>query len=777
MKFGGMKKLLLCGSLALLILYVLIPLPEPLFKPDYSTVVLDTHGKILRAFLNHNEQWCFPPDPNLVIPDKLKKAVLYFEDRYFYYHPGVNPVSLVRALRQNLRSPEIVSGASTLTMQVARLIQPKPRTYLNKGLEILQAVKIEIRYSKNDILNLYLNHAPFGRNIIGYQAAALRYFQKMPAQLTWSEATILAVLPNAPGLIFPTPNNERLKQKRDRLLTLLHHKKVIDQETYRLAILEPLPEMSQPLQFNAPHLAQVLYDRYGSARPILRTTIVQEHQQIIEQMLQQHVASLQPLGIHNGAVVVAETQTGKVRAYVGSQNFFDAGSRGQVNGVLAPRSSGSLLKPFLYALCIDEGILLPQTKIRDVPTSYGAFSPANASQKYDGLVSAKDALVRSLNVPAVRLLNTYGLYSFYLFLKATGIQTLFRSPQDYGLPLILGGAEVTVWDMATLFRGLAAGGQFQPLRLLEEDDSQEQTANAYQLISQGACYLTLNMLRELKRPGAEYYWEQYQNQWPLAWKTGTSYGQRDAWAVGVSPQWAIAIWIGNFNGEGNANLSGASCAGPLLFTIFNYLPKEPSKSWFEKPEQELELVKLCLQTGQVAGPDCKQTILAEAPRQMKPLQVCSYHQGIFVTLDEQQQVCSQCWQPGEYKRISRLIYPADVVQYLRESGQMISDLPPHRFDCPTHSDNLALQILYPQENACLWIPRDYDGSLQQVTARVAHRDKNHQLYWYLDDQYCGSSQALPSKPLKLTKGWHNLEVVDQTGNRDHKRFYVDLRSD
>ena len=757
----------------LLMLYFCFPLPKPLFNTDYSTVVTDEDGNMLRVFLNDNEQWCFPPNKELVIPEKLKTAVLYFEDRYFYKHPGVNPVSLVRAFYQNLSSGEIISGASTITMQVSRLNSPKTRTVFHKTLELLQALKIELYYSKNDILHLYLNHAPYGGNIIGFQAASFRYFQKSPEQLTWAEAATLAVLPNAPGLISPTVNKDKLVLKRNRLLRRLFESHIIDKETFQLALNEKIPDSSKPFPKIAAHLTRELKDR-DLESPLIRTTINKQIQQDVQELVRQHCDYLSRQGIQNSAALVIETKTGKVRAYIGSQDFFDVKGNGQVDGVKAARSSGSLLKPFLYGLCMDKGFLLPQTVLKDVPSYFGRFSPSNASKKFDGLVSAKEALVRSLNVPAVRLLYNYGIFPFYHFLQAAGISTLFRPADDYGLPLIIGGAEVSVWDMAMMFRGLANGGQFQPLVILTDKNPDEQKQSTSSLISPGACYLTLEMLRELKRPGAEYYWQQYQNQWPLAWKTGTSYGHRDAWAVGTSPEWTIAVWVGNFTGEGNANLGGASCAGPLLFDIFNSLPKNPENSWFTKPEIELSTVDICSETGFLAGPDCEKRETVECPRAMKPLRICPYHHHIYVNKNETYQVCSLCWEQGHH--IKRLLeYPPDIVQLLRERGHLVSVIPKHKPGCPSQSNTSPLQILYPQQHAFLWIPRDFSGDWQKLTMRVAHRDMDRTLYWYLDDHYLGSTVDKHTKAAELTRGWHELEVVDEAGNRDRTTFYVNKR--
>ena len=764
-----MRRFLLVFPAFLAVLYFSVPLPRPLFPADYSTVVLDEEGGVLRAFLNGNEQWCFPPRQDLDIPQKLKTAVLLFEDRSFYSHPGVRPLSLLRALYQNASKGQVVSGASTITMQVSRLMRPKARTYLNKALEILQALKIELHYTKEETLGAYLDHAPYGGNIVGYQAASLRYFCKAPGQLTWGEAATLAVLPNAPGLVSPVADPDRLRARRNRLLARLRDEGEIDAETHRLARQEEVPRGARPFRMVAPHLARRLKAREGDGT--IRTTILRAVQERAEGLVARHVAYLNRLGIRNGAVLVAETQSGKVRAYVGSQDFSDADAQGQVDGVMAARSSGSLLKPFLYALCMDEGIVLPQTLVRDVPSYYGAFSPSNADGKFSGLVQAQEGLIRSLNVPAVRLLKTYGVYPFYCFLEAAGISTLFRPADGYGLPLVIGGAEVTPWDMAVLFRGLGNGGRFRPLQVLA-GPSGRRDVGGMPLISPGACDLTLNVLRDLKRPGAEHYWQQYQNPWPLAWKTGTSYGQRDAWAVGVSPQWTVAVWVGNFDGQGNANLTGSGCAGPLLYDVFNALPKDAWLSWFERPDACLAPVEICLDTGFRAGPACGRRSVADAPLHMTPLPVCPYHRNVFVTLDGVHQVCSLCWQPGGYVRVSRLVYPADVTQYLRRRGQMIGAAPSHSPGCPAQQGGQMVQILYPQENAHLWMPRDFDGSRQQVALRAAHREHRRVLFWYLDHRFIGSSQGRHVKAAGVGGGWHVVEVVDEAGNRDRRRFHV-----
>ena len=751
-----------------LALYFLLPLPRPLFAPDYSTLVVDREGRLLRAFLNDGQQWCFPPDSSLAVPAKLRAAVIHFEDRQFDRHRGVNPLALARALYQNAVAGEVRSGASTLTMQVARLMRPKPRTYLNKALETLLAVKIELYHDKDGILRLYLDHAPYGGNVVGYQAAAVRYFRKRPEELTWSEAATLAVLPNAPGLVSPTAGPRRLEEKRNRLLAGLHRAGFFDAETLTLAAAEPVSSRAWPFPVTAPHLSRALKSRHPGR--LIRTTLDAGLQRELETLVARHLGYLDHLGIGNGAALLVETGSGEVRAYVGSRDFFDAGHQGQVDGVTAPRSSGSLLKPFLYALSMDEGLILPRTLVKDVPTFYQGFSPRNADESYDGLVRADEALVRSLNVPAVRLLRRYGLFDFHRFLQDAGLSTLVRTADDYGLPLILGGAEVTLWDMARLFRGLARGGRVEPLRFLRGEG--EPGPSAAPLFSPGAAWLVLEALREVRRPGVEYYWHQYEDQWPLAWKTGTSYGQRDAWAVGVSPSWTIAVWLGNFTGEGNPELSGARAAGPLLFDIFQRLPRDRGRAWFPRPGAELATVDLCLDSGRPVNPHCPHPTPAPRPRHMRPMERCSYHRGIVLNGAGTRQVCSLCWEPGDHRPGRQAVYPADVVQYLRERGQALQAPRPHEEDCPAQLEARPLQVLYPRPGARLQAGRDFGGERQSIVLRAAHTDRERAMFWYANRRFLGRTVDRHRLAVSLEPGAYALEIVDAHGFRDRVGFQV-----
>ncbi len=766
------KKFYFMITIFILVSWLLIPIKTEI--KDYSTVVTDKNNKILRVFLNKDEQWFLPPDKNLKVPDKLKISIINFEDKYFYYHLGFNPVSIFNSFYENIQKGYKARGGSTITMQVIRLLNPQRRTYFNKFKEIFNAIKIEITHSKNDILNLYINNAPYGGNIIGYRSATLYYYQKLPEQLTWSESATLAVLPNSPGIISPVNNNQLLIDKKNRLLTLLKNKNIIDDETYNISIKEPVPNMINKTPFLAPHLSQMLKNKYKDEN-IIKTNIISEYQEDIEKIVKNYTRFLKSRGIKNISVLVADTKTSEVITYIGSQDFFDKSSKGEVNGVIAPRSTGSILKPFLYSLAIDDGIILPETLIKDIPTYFGAFSPENSDKKYSGLISAKEALTRSLNVPATLLLNQYGVYDFYNFLKKAGLSTLFRKSDDYGLTLILGGAEGNLFEITSLYRGLADNGNFKKLKLTPFDEIEYKQNNQKPLISKGSAYLTLNMLKELKRPDSEYYWQQYERQFKVAWKTGTSFGNRDAWAVGVNPSFTVGIWAGNFSGESNSNLKGATSAGSLMFDIFNYLPKNKGKTWFKEPYEDLEMIEICKETGFKAGLSCNHKHLVEVPIKAKNLKICPYHKSIFVSNDNKTQVCSLCWENGNYKKVSMPFYSPDIVQFLRQRGNIINDIPPHKESCPSiHSQN-QIKIIYPTEGAKIFLPKDIGGINQKLNLKAAHINSKNKIYWYIDDKFLGLTKNNHSKSIELLKGNHNLSIVDQNGNKDSCSFSVYIR--
>ncbi len=754
---------------------ILVPPPSLPESEEYSAVFLDADERVLRVFLNPDEQWILPRLEPEAIPAKLEAAVLVSEDRYFYRHPGVNPFSIVRALIQNIREGRIVSGGSTITMQLARILDPKPRTIPAKIVELLQALRLETRYSKRGILSLYLSHAPYGGNVIGVSAASLRYFGKEATELTWAQATTLAVLPRNPGMAYPGADDRRLRVVRDRLLSTLTDEGYIDERTLGLALEEKVPDREEPFPLRVPHFTRYLHEELGRRSGVHRTFIDLDIQHDVERTVRSHAAYLSSLGIENAAVLIAETATGRIKSYMGSVDFFNERIGGRVDGVRSPRSSGSILKPFLYALSIDSGLIVPKTMIMDVPTSFGTFNPQNIGMSYSGMIQAGEALQRSLNVPAVRLLGRYGHRDFHLFLRHAGLTTLFRSPDDYGLTLILGGAETKLYDLVRLYRGLGNGGVFLPLVPDEtfENEYGVDRSEAEALVSPGASKMILDVLREVKRPGLESWWRSFSESRPLAWKTGTSYGNRDAWAVGVSPEWTVGVWVGNFSGRENVNLRSTTCSAPLLFDLFNSLPKKDGeRRWFEAGSDAFREETICLDTGYLAGEACEHTAVIDVPRFAAPLRVCPYHETVFFDSRTGYEVCSRCWDPDHVVETSRLNIPADATQYMREQGAVLDEIPRHNPDCPVHGTETGITILYPKSGAHLFVPRGVDGELQQVNARAAVQRSSERLYWYIDGDFAGQTTDRHAMPLNLSGGFHELLIVDSGGKRTRSVFDV-----
>jgi len=608
---------------------------------------------------------------------------------------------------------------------------------------------------------MYACHAPMGGNIIGLEAACLRYFGKAPYMLSWAEAAMLAVLPNSPSLIRIDNEHKTLLKKRNNLLKRIYEKGIMNKPDYMQAMYEPLPEKKYAMPFSAPHAARLLHTRYPSE--IITTTLDEAIQQTTQYTITNYLNEISRYGISNAAVLVAETKSGKVRAYCGSQAFFAESTQGQVDGIQAPRSTGSLLKPFLYAGLLDNGDFLLSSKTKDVPTFYGTFVPYNANREYAGMVSIRNALIQSLNVPAVRLLSYYGLGNFYRLLKSAGLTTLFRSPGDYGLTLVIGGAEATLWDLCGLYRMLGNGGVISPLVLTEGDTLSSQ--NKESVLSNSSCWQILETLKELRRPGSEFYWNYFENQWPIAWKTGTSYGQRDAWAIGVTPQWVIGVWAGNFTGIGNPELGGAKTAGPLLFEIFSHLPRNSEEAWFDEPVVDQKLVKICRETGYPASTLCPDTYEVLLPMNVEPSQLCPYHKVFFMDSSKTYQVCSLCW--GEKGGIpdTLLVYPPDALAQIRKLGRKAEGIPKHKPDCPSLSRENPISIIYPATHTGIWLPRGITGKKQKAVLKAAHSNAQASIYWYLDNKYLGKTEDNHELAADLESGMHRLTLVDDEGHR------------
>jgi len=773
----------LAGLLALGIWYINC-LPDKLFNDSTSTVLLDKDGNLLGAKIAGDGQWRF--SSGKTVPEKFERCLLQFEDRNFYSHIGISARGIGRAIIQNVKNKKVVSGGSTLTMQLSRIMRKNPpRTITEKILEIILATRIEIRYSKKEILNYYVSHAPFGNNVVGLEAAAWRYFGRSPDKLSWAESATLAVLPNAPGLIYPGKNHKRLMDKRNRLLKRLYEIKIIDETTYQLSLSEPLPDKPLPLPQSAPHLlSRLIKDNYKGKT--INSTIDVNLQEKVTQLLQSHSQLLQENKIYNGAVMITSVKTGKVLAYVGNTKSTDAEQGSDVDCISAARSTGSILKPFLYAKSLEDGLITPGMLIPDIPTQFGSFSPKNFSQQYDGAVPANKVLARSLNIPMVRLLNEYGLEKFHRDLKNYGLTTLNKPAMHYGLSLILGGAEAKLWDLSKAYTQMAQElnyNEIKSITLVNEMSvrAKSRTKKKEKLNSeriplwrgQGegiarnnktnrACiYSTFEAMVEVNRPDEDGNWRAFNSAQKIAWKTGTSFGFRDAWAIGITPDYVVAVWIGNADGEGRPGLTGIKAAAPLLFDVFAQLPK--SVAWFNAPKEEMCKTVICRESGHRASELCEKTDTVLIPKTCLNTIDCPYHQTIHLSKNGQYRVDSECEQVYNMKHVTWFVLPALVERYYKFNHPNYKVLPDYKPGCLSKITDKAIALLYPKPNSKIYVPIEIDGTIGKTVFEAAHRNVNTKIFWHLDDTFIGETKEIHQMALNPSVGKHKLMLVDENG--------------
>lgn len=764
-----------------LMLWYANSLPKNLFNASYSSIILASNGELLGAHIAKDQQWRFPLIETL--PDKFSQSLIQFEDKRFYKHPGIDPLAMARAIWLNLKHGTIKSGGSTLTMQVIRLSKNNPpRTFFEKIKEVILATRLEIKHTKNDILRLYASHAPFGGNVVGLEAAAWRYFGRSPAQLSWAESAMLAVLPNSPGLIHPGRGQEVLLKKRNRLLKRLRNKDIISNLDYSLAISEPLPHKPKELPRLAPHLLDTLKKQTKQQR--ISTTLNYAYQKAANGVIQRYAERLALAGIHNQAALIINNKTFEVIAYVGNASNKQTGKHGHaIDLIRRPRSTGSTLKPFLFAYMIEDGEILPETLVADVPVRYAGFRPQNYDRGYRGVVRAKSALASSLNIPAANMLSRYGVARFLDKLKNMGMSTLHRRPENYGLPLILGGAEGTLWDLTSMYANLAfltnqtSNQQINQWRqALVSPQTNTTKAGKTVDLSIASAWMTLNTLLEVSRPGTEGFWRKFSSTQKIAWKTGTSFGQRDAWAIGTTPNYTIGVWAGNANGQGVAGLTGVNIAAPILFSLFDILPHQ--NAWFKKPKWQMKKIAICKDDGFLAANQCK-TRTYEIPASSFFERISPYHRVIHVDKQSQLRVHNGCESISNMQNKSWFLLPPDQAYYYQQHAPNYQPLPPFRADCQSNNvvnhEQSSIKIQYPGKHTQIYIPIDIDGKASKTVFRANHSSPEKTIYWHLDESYLGSTQTFHEMALWIKPGKHTLTLVDEDGQRDSRQFSVIAR--
>ena len=757
------KKVILC-ILAFLVTGYIFCLPRHLFHVPYSTVVTDRNEELLGARIASDGQWRFPP--RNTTPEKIKECLITFEDKHFYHHWGVNPFAIGRAFYQNVKNKRIVSGGSTLTMQTIRLARNESRTFREKLIEMIWATRLEFRASKEEILSMYISHAPFGGNVVGLDAAAWRYFGHSADDLSWAESAMLAVLPNAPAMIHLSKGRKTLLDKRNRLLKQLLEKKTIDSSTYELAISEPLPDEPHALPQIAPYLVSRFYqERNGEYS---RSTINKGIQTQVEDLAERWSNEFGRSDIRNLAILVIDIPSNQVVAYCGNVHFDRKQGGNQVDVIQAPRSTGSILKPFLYYAMLQEGSLLPDMLLPDVPVNINGFTPQNFSMQFEGAVPASEALARSLNIPAVTMLQRYGVPKFHSFLQQIGLKTINRSSSHYGLSLILGGAEATLWDVTNAYAMMGRSLLQLPQRscsLLLPTSRITESTDPFQ---PGAVWQTFDALKEVNRP-EEIDWNSLPSRQTIAWKTGTSYGFRDAWAVGVTPRYAVGVWVGNATGEGKPGLVGAQTAGPVLFDIFNLLP---SSSWFTRPAGIFVEAEVCRKSGHLKGRFCDETdTLLVLPAGLRT-EACPYHHLVTLSANESQRIYENCANTEPTLRKSWFTLPPVWEWYYKQHHPEYKPLPPFKAGCGEDTFQ-PMQFIYPPMNARIKLPKQLDGSKGFLTVELAHNNPNATVFWHLDETYQAQTQDFHKISLQPAAGKHSLTAVDGEGNTISTTFFVE----
>lgn len=752
-------------------------LPSKLFENPTATVVTSNEGRLLGARIADDGQWRFPEMDSL--PYRFKECILYFEDEYFYDHPGINPVSTGKALWANLTTDQR-RGGSTITQQVMRLAHKNPkRTYLEKLIESVQATRLEARFNKDKILRLYASHAPFGGNVVGMQTASWRYFGLPASELSWGQSAALAILPNAPSLIFPGKNEKILKVKRDALLKKLFQNKVIDKTTYTLALDERLPGKPLRLPDVTPHFTEKIRKEHPGER--FQSTIDYHLQRRINGIVKAHYKVLRQNQIHNMAVLVLDVKTRKVLAYVGNTPTTRENNN-YVDIIDKSRSTGSILKPFLFAAMLDDGDLLPNSLVADVPTNIDGYTPKNYDKQYRGAVPASLALTKSLNVPAVRMLRKYGLQKFYNKLKKLNQSGVSKPANYYGLSLILGGAESSLWDVTNAYAGMASTLDFYNASsdeyrsnefsnpVFAKDSVFHHGKNQLQapVFGAGAIYESLNTIKNLNRPTKDENWNFFSDSQPLAWKTGTSYGFKDAWAVGVTPNYAIGVWVGNADGEGRPGLVGVKAAAPVLFDVLSELPQS---GWFVKPFDDLVQAKVCKKSGYLAGLYCDDIEEEWIPKKGFETAACPFHHSIFLTQNERFRVNSSCYPLSQMKQENWFTLPPVEDYYYARKHPEYQSLPPFKSDCLQDGEKL-MAFIYPKPNQAVILPKNFDEKTNDVIFKLAHRGAETTVYWYLNSRYIGKTDNFHEIGVTPKPGIYTLTVVDQEGNELQEKVTV-----
>lgn len=749
--------------------FLFLCIPVPRFNDPYSTVLTSSDGRLLGARIADDGQWRFPASNNY--SSKYIACVLEYEDQQFFHHAGFNPIAFVQALVENAKAGKVVRGGSTISMQVVRLARKnKPRTYGEKLLEVILAMRLELRYSKKTILDMYAANAPFGGNVVGIDAAAWRYFHTTPDRLSWSEAATLAVLPNAPAMIHPGKSRERLLEKRDALLQRMTTAKLraprkmhipkLNEEDCELALMERLPDKPYDMPMMAYHYLMDQEKKHKGEH--IQSTLDYDMQRAVAEIMQRHYQINTKNEIENAAVYVVDYLTQEVVVYVA--NNAEAKDAAMVDMVKAQRSTGSIMKPFLFAAMLDDGTLLPTMLLPDIPMSLSGFTPKNYSGQYWGAVPADVALQHSLNAPFVYLLKEYGHQRFHSLLRRLGISGIVFDSDHYGLSLIVGGAEASLFDLVNVYARMG-----RKLASVVNEQFDEKVPEDIVPFSADAIAITFNVMKGLTRPVNQIGWSGFSSSKQVAWKTGTSFGFRDAWSIGITDHYVIGVWVGNSDGEGRPGITGVGVAAPLMFDVASML--KDSYTYPSSTPEAIE-VEVCATSGYPNTDLCKTTKKVLMPDVELKAGVCPYHKKIFLDSTRQYQVLPDCYPVDQKRYECYFVLPPVQEWFYKRHTPMYRPLPAMYPSCASEHPDEMMAFVYPKSDARVTIPIGIEGKRQQVVFEIAHRDPRKTIYWTLNDEYLGKTRLNHQMALDMEKGTYTLRCVDEDGVELRRRIVV-----
>jgi penicillin-binding protein 1C len=745
-------------------------------KIEYSTVITDNKGEVIHAFLTQDQKWRMKTNLDEISP-LLRKTIIAKEDKYFFTHPGINPFSIGRAIVKNIFRMKRTSGASTITMQVARALEPKPRTYINKMIEIFRALQLEWKYDKDEILQLYLNLVPYGGNIEGVKSASILYFRKNPDHLSLAEITALSIIPNRPSSLVIGKHNELIKRERNRWLEKFAADKVFTPREIADALQEPLTASRGTVPKLIPHLAIKLK---RASNDIIHTNIEINTQLKTEKLVHDYSRNLSLKNIRNAAVIIINNKTHEIITYIGSADFNDTIDAGQVNGASSIRQPGSTLKPLVYGLCIDEGLITPKSIVTDVAINYDGYAPENYDRQFNGNVSMEYSLEHSLNIPAVKALNMLGKDRLVQKLAFCDFHQVKKDQKKLGLSMILGGCGTTLEELTGLYTLFANEGKYVRPLLFRPDRpgltrktalSKENLTGAFssdgdhqtQILSSAATFMINETLSKVNRPDFPVNWQSTERMPKIAWKTGTSYGRRDAWSIGYNKNYTVGVWVGNFSGLGIPEISGANIATPLLFKIFNTIDYDSDEEWFQQPK-DCDVRLVCSETGLPPAAHCTHRVMDYFIPLISTTRKCNNILEVMISDQEKISYCKTCMPDVGYKKKFYKLIAPDIQAYLDERRISYQKVPTHNPDCEKIFKDGAPSIISPRNGSEYLISKKNPEALQLAS----HTGNDvSRVYWYINNQFYKTADSKSKQFFIPDEGPVKISCTDDKGrNRD-----------